>query len=346
MDSDDPSVCFARDADYGSWSVAVVRRRLFKGLGLPDARFRPGFFADADASLALKASGWRVLFQPFAHAIHYESAGSTSGGGAASVGSGGAGGWAAWVPAHLEGSAAAVVERLANHGVPSDAAAASSDWPLGRRRSIALNQHKLASKWAQTLSCHWAPASLPLSPLLGHNAPLSTDAAGREGLSWEAEAAEAARATAKRRRFAQAGGVLKAFDEAIGVATPGGGGGGGAAQPRKPLTPQQAASVAAAAEAKQKEAAEAAARGAAARGLDFLSSRGATLRVLFVDWIAPEVQAGKCAAVCLRIRSRGAASKLAGLMARGCMLHVACGTLGRWTETAGRFARGTCCRSC
>ena len=44
------------------------------GLGLPDARFRPGYYADVDASFALRRAGWRTLYQPFAHVLHYDGA--------------------------------------------------------------------------------------------------------------------------------------------------------------------------------------------------------------------------------------------------------------------------------
>jgi hypothetical protein len=84
----DESVAHLRDVDFGSWAACLARRRLLVGLGLPDARFRPGYFADVDASFALRRAGWRTLYQPLAHVLHYDGASAAH---AATVASSGGG---------------------------------------------------------------------------------------------------------------------------------------------------------------------------------------------------------------------------------------------------------------
>ena len=236
-----------RDVDFGSWGFCLVRRRLLLGLGLPSTRFRPGFYSDGDASFSLRAAGWRVLYQPYAHVIRYDGT-STSGGARA--------GWGAWLSASSE-AAVETSARLSTHGVPGDMHEPQSqpvsrrDQPEARRRAAQMNQAKFSSKWATALRCHLAPSDLQ---------PWTLENSGGASV---AEVATAAVASAGVGRFATAGGVLKAFDSKIQAA----------AQPADGFGDSVARAVSM----------------STSRVVEAVAGRASSLRVLFVDWIAPEV---------------------------------------------------------
>jgi glycosyltransferase involved in cell wall biosynthesis len=75
--NDDPSkpqYNFRRDTDYCSAASLLVRRDLFAALGGFDERFAPAYYEDADLCFAIRAAGYRVLYEPRSVVIHYEGA--------------------------------------------------------------------------------------------------------------------------------------------------------------------------------------------------------------------------------------------------------------------------------
>ena len=60
----DPEFAYARDADYGSGEALLVRAGVWREVGGLDERFSPGYWSDADLSLAARALGHRVVYEP------------------------------------------------------------------------------------------------------------------------------------------------------------------------------------------------------------------------------------------------------------------------------------------
>ena len=69
---------FQRDVDYCSGALLLTRRELFNRLGGFDERYRPAYYEDVDYCVTLWESGYRVVYQPSAVAIHFEFASSTA----------------------------------------------------------------------------------------------------------------------------------------------------------------------------------------------------------------------------------------------------------------------------
>jgi len=67
-----PEFSYVRDVDFCSGALLLTPRELFLSLGKFDPRYAPAYYEDADYCLQLWMSGYRVVFQPFATAIHYE----------------------------------------------------------------------------------------------------------------------------------------------------------------------------------------------------------------------------------------------------------------------------------
>jgi GT2 family glycosyltransferase/glycosyltransferase involved in cell wall biosynthesis len=67
-----PEYNFARDVDYVSGASLMVRSELFASLGGFDRRFAPGYYEDADLCFAVRALGYRVVYEPRSVVTHYE----------------------------------------------------------------------------------------------------------------------------------------------------------------------------------------------------------------------------------------------------------------------------------
>lgn len=67
---DDPAYRFPRYVDYGSAACLVVRRSLFRAAGGFDAAYRPMYVEDVDLALALRARGFRTVYEPRAEVVH------------------------------------------------------------------------------------------------------------------------------------------------------------------------------------------------------------------------------------------------------------------------------------
>ena len=78
---DDPfkgEYSYVRDVDFCSGALLLTPKELFLSLGKFDPRYAPAYYEDADYCLQLWQSGYRVVFQPFAAAVHYEFGSSGS----------------------------------------------------------------------------------------------------------------------------------------------------------------------------------------------------------------------------------------------------------------------------
>ena len=74
---DAPPYACRRAPDYASGACLLVRRSAFDAVGGFDERYAPAYFEDTDLSFALRAAGWKVLYEPAAKVVHME--GGTAG---------------------------------------------------------------------------------------------------------------------------------------------------------------------------------------------------------------------------------------------------------------------------
>lgn len=74
-----PEYSYKRDVDFCSGAMLLTPRELFFSMGKFDPRYQPAYYEDADYCMQLWESGYRVVYQPFAVAVHHEygSAGSS-----------------------------------------------------------------------------------------------------------------------------------------------------------------------------------------------------------------------------------------------------------------------------
>src|SRR5262245_52219843 len=70
-DPDDPRYTFLREVDYCSGAALLVRTELFRGLGGFDTRYAPAYYEDTDLAFALRAQGYKVVYQPRAEVVHH-----------------------------------------------------------------------------------------------------------------------------------------------------------------------------------------------------------------------------------------------------------------------------------
>lgn len=63
---------FRRETDYVSGASLMIRRTLFERVGGFDTHLSPGYYEDADLAFAIRAAGWRVIYEPASMVIHCE----------------------------------------------------------------------------------------------------------------------------------------------------------------------------------------------------------------------------------------------------------------------------------
>lgn len=82
-DPRDPRYCFRREVDYCSGAAILIRRALFERLGQFDNRYAPAYYEDTDLAFAVRAAGYKVIYQPASTVIHFEgiTAGTDTGSG-------------------------------------------------------------------------------------------------------------------------------------------------------------------------------------------------------------------------------------------------------------------------
>lgn len=68
----DPRYRYRRDTDYCSGAAVAVPRALFERLGGFAPRYAPAYYEDTDLAMAVRASGARVVYEPFAVVVHLE----------------------------------------------------------------------------------------------------------------------------------------------------------------------------------------------------------------------------------------------------------------------------------
>ena len=67
-----PEFLYKKDVDYCSGALLLTPKDLFISLGKFDPIYAPAYYEDVDYCIHLWEQGYRVVFQPFAIAIHYE----------------------------------------------------------------------------------------------------------------------------------------------------------------------------------------------------------------------------------------------------------------------------------
>jgi GT2 family glycosyltransferase len=82
-DPDDARYAYRREADYCSGAAIMLKRVLFEQLGGFDQRYAPAYYEDTDLAFAVRAAGYKVIFEPRSRVIHFEgiSAGTDTGSG-------------------------------------------------------------------------------------------------------------------------------------------------------------------------------------------------------------------------------------------------------------------------
>jgi GT2 family glycosyltransferase len=71
-DPDKPAYGYRKDVDYVSGACLMLRRPLWDQLGGFDERFAPAYYEDADLCFAVRAAGYRVVYQPASRIFHFE----------------------------------------------------------------------------------------------------------------------------------------------------------------------------------------------------------------------------------------------------------------------------------
>ena len=67
------SYAVASDVPYASACCLLVRKTAFEKIGGFDDRYAPAYYEDVDLCVALRAAGYRVVYQPLAWVVHAES---------------------------------------------------------------------------------------------------------------------------------------------------------------------------------------------------------------------------------------------------------------------------------
>lgn len=63
---------YAREVDYCSGASLLVRKDLFESVGGFDLRYAPAYYEDTDLCMNVRASGYKVIYQPLSKVVHYE----------------------------------------------------------------------------------------------------------------------------------------------------------------------------------------------------------------------------------------------------------------------------------
>lgn len=71
-DPDKPRYSYVRDVDYVSGASLAIRRDLFERLGGFHEDFAPAYYEDVDLAFRVRATGYRVLYQPHSRVVHFE----------------------------------------------------------------------------------------------------------------------------------------------------------------------------------------------------------------------------------------------------------------------------------
>lgn len=67
-----PEYNYLKETDYVSGACLLIRRTLWEELGGFDPRYSPAYYEDTDLCFAVRAAGYRVLYQPASKVYHFE----------------------------------------------------------------------------------------------------------------------------------------------------------------------------------------------------------------------------------------------------------------------------------
>jgi GT2 family glycosyltransferase len=83
-DPQNPKYGRRADVDYCSGACLAIARDLFLEIGGFDSRYAPMYYEDVDLAFAVRAAGWRTLYEPACRIVHVEggTAGRDAGAGA------------------------------------------------------------------------------------------------------------------------------------------------------------------------------------------------------------------------------------------------------------------------
>lgn len=70
---DDPRYNYLRETDYCTGACVVMESAVFREMGGFDEHFAPAYYEETDLSFRMRARGLRVLYQPMARVVHFES---------------------------------------------------------------------------------------------------------------------------------------------------------------------------------------------------------------------------------------------------------------------------------
>jgi GT2 family glycosyltransferase/glycosyltransferase involved in cell wall biosynthesis len=73
-DRHDPRYRFRREVDYVSGASLMIRRDLFRRVGGFAADYAPAYYEDTDLAFAVRAAGYRVMYEPGSLVVHFEGA--------------------------------------------------------------------------------------------------------------------------------------------------------------------------------------------------------------------------------------------------------------------------------
>lgn len=69
---EDPEYNYVKEADYISGAAIMIKRTLWNKIGGFDERFAPAYCEDSDLAFAVRAYGYKVLYQPLSVVVHFE----------------------------------------------------------------------------------------------------------------------------------------------------------------------------------------------------------------------------------------------------------------------------------
>lgn len=68
----DPRFAYCRETDYCSGAAIMIASQLFHEIGGFDERYSPAYYEDTDLAFAVRAHGYKVVYQPASRVIHAE----------------------------------------------------------------------------------------------------------------------------------------------------------------------------------------------------------------------------------------------------------------------------------
>lgn len=71
-DAGDPEYNYVKEADYISGAAIMIRKDLWNTIGGFDERFAPAYYEDTDLAFAVRAHGYKVMYQPLSVVVHFE----------------------------------------------------------------------------------------------------------------------------------------------------------------------------------------------------------------------------------------------------------------------------------